>query len=143
METENKEKGKWLSNRGAIVLCQEYAGRKITKVGLIHIGRELGFIRRHSDGFHWEYERAGLLKYLRTPPAPEGWISMSDFARLVDVDINMVYYILRKYELKTKMCGKVRKVRGVIHVREKDALTAYAKYKGVNNDGKKKIESIV
>lgn len=134
MENERKEKDKWLPLREAIYLCRLH-GRDITKAGLIHIGKELSFIRKSSDGHHWEYKKSGLLEYLKNALVPIGWISMETFACKMDINISVAYYILQKYQLKCKRCGKLR---GMIHVWEKDAITAYQKHRGINNVRKEK-----
>lgn len=134
MRNGKKEKGKWLSLQGAVCLCRKH-GRNITKTGLIHIGKELDFIRRDVGGFHWEYEKSKLLKYLKNAIVPVGWISMEHFACRINSTIGMAYYILRKYQLKYRKYGKLR---GIIHVKEKDAITAYQKHRGIDNVGKEK-----
>lgn len=139
MKKEMKEKGGWLSKREALALCREQ-GRVITKNGLIYVGKELDFSRKSPNGFHWEYEKRGLLLYIRNAFIPNGWISMEEFARKVGSDLNMVYYILRKYRLKHKRYGKLR---GIIHVKERTALAAYKKYKGIDNVGKEKTTCLL
>ena len=138
MENEKRKKDEWLPLRGAIYLCRLH-GRNITKAGLIYIGKELNFIRRNSDGYHWEYETSKLLRYLRNALIPIGWISMKTFARKVGISTGVAYYILRKYQLKYERCGRLR---GMIYVWEKDAIAAYQKHRGVNNVGKEKIPSL-
>ena len=122
MEQETRE---WLPLRGAIALCQKH-GRNITDYGLIYAGKELNFIRKCPDGFHWEYEKSGILKWLKETAPPDGWITMNAFADQVDITIQKAYYILRKYKLERKKYGKIG---GVYHVREKDAIEGFRKHK--------------
>ena len=78
MEKKIKKK-EWLPLRGAIALCREH-GREITKGGLVYVGKEMGFMRKSADGFHWEWGRVGLREYLKDNVTPKGWISVVDFA---------------------------------------------------------------
>ena len=139
MKKELKRKGEWLTLREALTLCREQ-GRKITQNGLIYAGKELNFIRKSTDGYHWEYEKRGLVEYLRNAFIPDGWISMEKFAHQVGISLGMAYYILlKKYRLKHKRYGSLR---GILHVKESTAFAAYRKYKGIDNVRKEKAKSL-
>ena len=135
-----EQKEKWLPLRGAITLCQKY-GRDITKNGLIYIGKELNFIRKSLNKHHWEYEKTALLNYLKSDSIPQGWVSIGTFAFKMGISVNKATYILLiKYKLEQKKYGKLR---GIIHVREKDAITAFKKHKGINNVGKEEAQTLL
>lgn len=133
MSKRNKNE-EWLPLRGAIALCEKH-GRKITSPGLRTLGKESGFIRKNADGYHWEWKQSGLLEYLKVNKIPEGWVSVMNFARKMRIDSSRVYYMIKKYSLERKRFGKIAgKIRGIIHVREKEATAAHQKYKRINND---------
>lgn len=133
-----EKKGEWLSLQEALTFCEAH-GRIITQNGLIYSGKELNFVRKNVDGYHWEYEKRGLLMYLRTAFVPDGWISVEKFAFKVNDNVNTVYYILRKYHLKHKKYGSLK---GIIHVKERTAFAAYRKYKGIDNVREEKAPSL-
>ena len=106
METVNNKNEKWLPMRGAITLSKEQ-GREVSKAGLIYAGKELNFIRKHSDGYHWEFEQSGILKWLKGTLSPAGWITIQEFADEMNLGLHTAYSIYNKYALKQKKYGKV------------------------------------
>lgn len=125
METVDNKNEKWLPMRGAITLSREQ-GREVTRAGLIYAGKEMDFIRKHPDGFHWEFEQNGILKWLEGTASPSGWFTIQEFADEMGLELSIAYNIYRKYRLE---CKKYGKVRGLVHVRIKDAIKAYKDYK--------------
>ena len=106
-----------LTTREALELCRKKR-KPVTATALRKNGIRFGFMTKAGDGFHWEFDREGLLKYLERmgTKAPRGWVPVSYLATKYKASYNTIYRRLKLWGLPTAEYGKAR----VRHVNEKD-----------------------
>lgn len=117
----------WLSTKESLEYLKK-RGRTITKSGLKYLGMVNKFYRKHKDGFHSEYDTAGLDKILEEVIIPDGSITMKDFSDRYGIPMSTVYGELISNDIHRE------KYNGVYYFSEKELLNSIDGGK----DGKKK-----
>lgn len=94
-----------LSTKEAIELCKS-KGTSITKTALRQNGIRFGFMYKSDNGFHWLFDKNGLLKYLeRKEKAPVGYVTINSLAKKYGVSLSTVYYQIRVWKIQVIECG--------------------------------------
>jgi hypothetical protein len=106
-----------LTTREALALCQQKR-KPVTATALRKNGIRFGFMTKAGDGFHWEFDREGLIKYLERmgAKAPRGWVTVSYLAAKYKVSYNVIYRRLKDWGVHTVEYGN----NHVRHVNERD-----------------------
>lgn len=106
-----------LTTREALALCRKKR-KPITATALRKNGIRFGFMTKAGDGFHWEFDREGLLKYLERmgTKAPRGWVPVSYLAMKYKTSYNAIDRRLKNWCLPTAEYGTAH----VRHVNERE-----------------------
>jgi hypothetical protein len=102
-------------------------GKNISATALYHHGLKLGFMVKHSDGYHWSFDRKKLSVFLmqKVVTPPPGWVTIDSLASKYRTNLSWVYVRIKKWGLEVMRCGPKRK----IHVNERHYLVAVKKFK--------------
>lgn len=109
MKTKKQTNNTWIPVSQALQLCEDQ-GLSVTSPGLVYAGKQRKFIRKSLDGFHWEFQKEGLLEYITeaVKEAPPGWITIREAAEIMGVSIGTVYNRINSGEIKAKQFGRNR-----------------------------------
>lgn len=118
-----------LTTTEARELCAK-RNKPMTSTGLIHMGCVHGFASKSEDGYHWIYDREGLLKYLKqkSTEVPRGWVPVSYLAKKYEISIKTIYYQIKKWNVLAIEFGLHQKMK---HVNEKEFEKARIKHREV------------
>jgi len=121
----------YISTGSASKLCRNY-GEPMSNTTLYMQGLKHGFARKSEDGFHWEFNRARLIQYLKEKmkKPPEGWISMLEASQISGLSINGTYDFINRTQLTLKSYGP----RSLKYVEEKAFLSAWENRKSFTPD---------
>jgi len=129
----------WLTTTEALKYCKS-RDRSLTKTGLKYLGLLHRFVRKKENGHHLEYNISGLDRITRLSEPPEGYISAKHISNKLDIKLENIYRILKKYKIKTYKYG----FRNIYYFLEEEFVDAYneneeQRDKECNNEKESKI----
>jgi hypothetical protein len=95
-----------LTTAEALRFCR-YRGWTTSSVALYYQGVRAGFMIKDSDGYHWQFSRAGLSKFLmqKNLTPPPGYFSVAEMAKKKGVNLTVMYHRVKHWGVETIQIG--------------------------------------
>ncbi|RDE12153.1 MAG: hypothetical protein C4K49_10750 [Candidatus Thorarchaeota archaeon] len=95
-----------LTTADALRFCR-FRGWSTSSAALYYQGLRFGFMTKSLDGYHWQFSRAGLSKFLmqKNLQAPPGYLSVAELAKKVNLNLSIVYQRIKDWGVETIKVG--------------------------------------
>lgn len=114
----------WVPTKEALTISRVYKNGPHTKMGIIYVGKKARFSRKSKDGFHWEYNRKKLTRYLELRQQPNTFQISKQIGR-------SVYYV---NTLIKKLGIKKSHVMGLNYLEYEDASILIGQYTELHHE---------
>lgn len=113
---KNQRKNNWVTSNKIMSYMKEQGITK-TRAGLISAGLSNGFIRRSSDGFHWEYHFESVKEWIQNLlNIPKEFSNFSQIIKRYNLSYTKVY---RLYSLNKSNIEHIKR-HGSVYVKDQD-----------------------